>query len=62
MKIVHGGDVERERENPIIFEVNIGKSVINVFGHRLTSLSSQSDDDYECEQAGKKESGWKTFF
>lgn len=52
MKIVHGGDVERE--NPIIFEVSIGKSVINVFGHRLTSLSSQSDDDCECEQAKLK--------
>lgn len=41
-------------ENPIIFEVNIGKSVINVFGHRLTSLSSQSDDDCECERAKEK--------
>jgi hypothetical protein len=33
VKIVHGGDASGEEdENPIIFEVNIGKSVLMFLG------------------------------
>lgn len=41
--------------------MNIGKSVINVFGHPLTSLSSQSDD-CESERVAEGKGGWKNIF